>query len=332
MKILYITNRTSQKTGAGTYADLLVEGIGRRHEVKIYQSEDDLKIEWDIVHVTDIKHLKTELLRKIPHPLIIDIHDYYWTRFYPFFCIDLPLRYIFQVYRKYKYESFLKQADAVITHCAYVKERINHHSKYLVWIGIKPDNAIKQDVIRENLILFVGRDYFRKGIYHLIRSLPSVLKEVADARVLVVGQEYMHSKLFAKLLSRDLPINYIDGMNRNELLHLYKKAKVLVLPSNIEAFGIVNLEAMAAGTPIVATRVGGIPEVVRDGENGVLVDLGDIEGLSNGIIKCLTDREFAEAAAKKGFEILCSSFLSEQMIDSTEKVYIDILNKRGKCN
>lgn len=329
LRILYITKGRSNMTGAGTYANMLIEEMRKGHEVKVFESEGDLSKRWDIVHVTDIKHLDHKLFKKLPHPVVIDIHDYYWTRFYPFFSIDFPLRYIFQQYRKWKYCSLIEKADAVITHSAYVNDLIEHPNKHLVYIGIHPITFDKE-AERENLILFVGRDYFRKGIYTLLKSLPLVLKEVSNAKVVVIGKEYVHSKWFAKLLSRGLPVEFIDGMKREDLFQLYRRAKVFVLPSHIEAFGIVILEAMAAGTPIVATRVGGIPEVIRDGENGLLVGKGDHMELSRAIVKCLTDKSSSDSFAEKGYKTLYSHFLIRQMIESLETAYRNIIKYGGK--
>lgn len=327
MKILFVTKKNGSKTGAGTYADLLIERMKQKHDVKVYESEEDLQEKWDIIHVTDLKHVSNKLLKKLPKPVVLDVHDYYWMKFYPFFCLDFPLRFLFQKYRKVKYGRLLKKADAIITHCKYVNDMITHKKKYVVWIGIKPEPLVSQDetIERENLILFVGRDYFRKGIYPLLKALPLVLREVPDARLLVVGKEYKHSIRFAKFLSRGLPVEFVDGMARDALLKIYKTAKVFVLPSHIEAVGIVNLEAMASGTPIVASRVGGIPEVITNGENGLLVDAGDYQGLSRAIIRCFKDRSLTDRLTKKGYERFQSSFLVQYMIESVESVYRDIV-------
>lgn len=329
LRVLYITKSRSNMTGAGTYAEMLIDEMGSRHEVKVYESEADLTKQWDIVHVTDIKHLSKKLFKLLPHPVVIDIHDYYWTRFYPFFSIDLPLRFIFQKCRKIKYNRLIREADAVITHSLFVNDLVEHPNKHLVYIGVHPI-AFDKEVERENLILFVGRDYFRKGIYTLLKSLPLVLKEVPRAKVVVIGKEYVHSKWFAKLLSRGLPVEFIDGMKRDDLFQLYRRAKVFVLPSHIEAFGIVILEAMAAGTPIVATRVGGIPEVIRNGENGILVGKGDHMELSKAIVKCLTDKSSSDSFAEKGYKTLYSHFLIRQMIESLETAYRNIIENGGK--
>lgn len=331
LKILYVTKGSGNMTGAGTYAEMLIDEMGSRHEVKVYESEADLTKQWDIVHVTDIKHLSKKLFKLLPHPVVIDIHDYYWTRFYPFFSIDLPLRLIFQKCRKFNYNRLIKEADAVITHSLFVNDLIDHSAKYMIYIGIPPIDTFKtgEKAERENLILFAGRDYFRKGIFPLLNALRLVKKEVPDARLVVVGKEFLHSKLFAKLLSIGLPVEFIDGMKREELLHLYRRAKVFALPSHIEAFGIAILEAMATGTPIVAAKVGGIPEIIREGENGILVNRGDPVPLSRALIKCLTDEKTSAGLAEKGYKTFNSRFLVKNMIESLETAYMDIIKHGG---
>ncbi|MDH3972697.1 MAG: glycosyltransferase family 4 protein [Deltaproteobacteria bacterium] len=300
--------------------------MAKKHDVKIFENDSDLKKKWDIVHVTDLKHLNRKLLKKLPRPVVVDIHDYYWLKFYPFFCLDFALRLIFQKIRKFKYKRLLRESDAIVTHCKYLRDRVEHKNKYLLWIGIQP-KALANDLEteRENLILFVGRDYFRKGIYPLLKAIPFVMKKIPDVRLIVVGKEYRHSRWLAKFLGRGLPVEFINGMERNELLKLFRKAKTFVLPSHIEAFGIVNLEAMASGTPVVASRVGGIPEVIKDGENGLLVNRGDHIGISDAIIKCFTEKSLIRKISEEGRKVVSSRFLAGDMAVSMEKIYRDII-------
>ncbi len=96
---------------------------------------------------------------------------------------------------------------------------------------------------------------------------------------------------------------------------------VAVLPSYREAQGLVILEAMALGRPVVASRVGGIPEMIRDGVTGVLVPPHDPEALAGAIVRVLTDHPFADTIARAGRIVVHDRFCVERMVWAIEGVY-----------
>lgn len=316
MKILYLTQTGQLLTGSGTYRDLVLDGMSNRHHIKTFAGPQDYEQDWDIAHVLDLKHARLKDLQRLGCPIIVDVHDYYWTQFYPFPCPDLPLRYFLQKIRKWRYSKILKESQAVIVHSEYVKKKIQHPHIFFIRYAIDRNGFQSHAQERDkNLILFVGRDYFRKGILTLIRALPLVLKEIPEARVAVIGPEYFHSRLVAKFLSRKLPIEYINGLSPKETREYFLQATLLVLPSYIEAFGIVLMEALAAGLPIVATRVGGIPEIIQHGINGLLVGKGDSQQLAASIITSLSNGDLKR---ENFWERL---FSPEDMINELELVY-----------
>ncbi|MBW1888167.1 MAG: glycosyltransferase family 4 protein, partial [Deltaproteobacteria bacterium] len=104
---------------------------------------------------------------------------------------------------------------------------------------------------------------------------------------------------------------------------------VAVLPSFFEGMGRVLLEAMAMEKPVVASRVGGIPDLVEDGVNGFLVSPGDVRDLVNTLKKTINDRKLARKMGKEGRKRTSEQFSAGVMVRSIEKVYHECLNRKG---
>jgi glycosyltransferase involved in cell wall biosynthesis len=328
VKILIIANTGESLTGGGTYQANVLRELAGRHTVKVYESEADLAEKWDIAHCLNLKHLSPALARKLRCPLVVDSHDYYWVRYYHFFCLDFPVRFLLQQYRKIKYHRLFEHIDGIILHGRYVYDLYDHPHKYLnFYYGLDySEIASRPWEEKENLILFVGGDYFRKGFHRLLRALPLVLKKVPDARLMVIGNDYGYVKAFARFLARGLPVEFIYGMPRAELYRTYGRAKAFVMPSEIEAIPLVSSEATMAGVPPILSDAGGNPEIVLDGETGFIVPLDDYGLLAERIVQCLTDRELSERLVRHGKEFL-GQFTSDRMIGRLEEIYKSVIGK-----
>ncbi|NVN98815.1 MAG: glycosyltransferase family 4 protein [Geobacteraceae bacterium] len=330
MRILVLASTGESLTGGGTYQANVLRELAKRHVVKIYESEADLQEDWDIAHCLNLKNLSLSLARKLRCPLVVDSHDYYWVRYFHFFCPDFPVRFLLQRYRKLKYSQLFNFINGIILHGKYVYDLYDHPNKYLNFYYGLDYSEIESTPWgeRENLILFVGGDYFRKGIHRLLRALPLVLKKVPDARLMVIGNDYWYVKLFARILALGLPVEFVYGMPRAELYKTYGKARVFVMPSEIEAIPLVSTEATMAGIPPILSDAGGNPEIVLDGETGFIVPLDDNILLAERIVQCLTEQELSERLVRQGKEFL-SRFTAESMIDRLDEIYQDVIEKTG---
>jgi glycosyltransferase involved in cell wall biosynthesis len=333
MKILLIGKQGESLTGAGTYEANLVRELSGRHQVTIYKSPEDLEQQWDIAHCTDLKHLTFAVARKLRCPLVVDAHDYYWVHYYHFFCLDFPLRFLVQKYRWIKYHFLFKWIDGIILHGQFLYDLYDHPHKYLsFYFGLDYSGIdTKPWPERENLILFVGGDFFRKGLPRLLRAMPRVLEKVPDARLMVIGRDHGYAKALARFMGRALPVDFHFGMPRNEVYRTYSRSKVMVLPSEIEATPIVVAEATMAGVPPILSHVGGHPELIEDGKTGFLFPLDNVELLADRIVQCLTDRELSEKLVKQGREFM-EQFSIDRMMECLEEIYRDVLgeNQAGK--
>ena len=152
-------------------------------------------------------------------------------------------------------------------------------------------------------ILCVAKQYPRKGINDLICAFALLLEKRPGARLTLVGggPELERNKILAEELNVDKKIHFYGDMNdRIRLSSIYKKSALFCLPSYHETFGLVFLEAMAAGLPVVTYKSTAIPEVVSE-EYGFLIESGDIPGLTSRIEELLTDKNLALRMGRNGY-------------------------------
>jgi glycosyltransferase involved in cell wall biosynthesis len=144
---------------------------------------------------------------------------------------------------------------------------------------------------------FVGRIEPRKGVADLVAAAPAIRAGAPGARVVVIGADpYRSDPGYTAAVTASPAVEHYPWVDN--AAGLMRHLDVLVLPSREEPFGTVLAEAMAAGTPVVATRVGGLAEVVRDGVTGRLVVPGDPAALAAAVLEVLGAREAMGAAAR----------------------------------
>jgi glycogen synthase len=182
--------------------------------------------------------------------------------------------------------------------------------------------ALARHRVREPYVLFVGRISEQKGIFPLleaVRALP------ADVELVLCASSPDTPELLARLeaaVAGRARVRWINAMLPvDEVVQLYSHAAAFVCPSIYEPFGLINLEAMACGTPVIATRVGGIPEVVVDGETGWLVEPGDPAALAEALGRALADPERGRRMGEAGRRRVEAHFTWERIAERTLDVY-----------
>ncbi len=152
-------------------------------------------------------------------------------------------------------------------------------------------------------ILFVGRLERRKGLRTLIGAFERVKSNFEDVRLIIVGpdgglKEELEEKV-SRCRIRD--VEFVGYVSDEELLKYYKTCDIFCSPAEgRESFGIVLLEAMASGKPVVATNIGGYKEVMEDGRQGILVNPRDEEGLAGALLRLLRDENMRRAMGEEG--------------------------------
>ena len=178
--------------------------------------------------------------------------------------------------------------------------------------------------------LFVGRiDPDQKGLVTLVRSI-ALLPHAVPIQIRLVGEDWGGTVLLKALAERlgiSNRIVFVGKLERRALISEYAKADFLVLPSLFEPFGIVLLEAMAAGLPVIASNVGGIPEVVADGDSGVLVEPGNPGALADAILRLCQDERRRREMGRDG-KVRASRYAWESVTPQIHAVYQQALEER----
>jgi len=179
------------------------------------------------------------------------------------------------------------------------------------------------------IIFTVGRLVHEKGFHLLVEAAPRILSEFPDAHFVIAGQgpeaPYLaeHARALDIAEHVSLP-GFIDDKERD---CLYRLASCAVFPSLYEPFGIVALEAMAAGCPVVVTEVGGFREVVRHDKTGVTVYPNDAYSLAWGVLHTLRDPALAAARAEAARQAVCCDFNWDIVAERTKAAYQKVLDK-----
>ena len=191
------------------------------------------------------------------------------------------------------------------------------------------DNTNLKEVFgAEYIILSVGRLIDWKGTKYLIIAMKEVIKKFSNSKLVIGGNgaEKGNLEKLIEELNLEGDVIFAGYIEDIDLPKYYDSADVFVLPSiNIkgqtEALGVVLLEAMASGTPIIGSNVGGIPDIIKDGYNGFLVPEKSPEGLADKIIQLLSNKELAEKFSVNGLETVGERFTWEIVGEQFMQIY-----------
>ena len=174
-----------------------------------------------------------------------------------------------------------------------------------------------------------------KGIEHFLEAAAALKPRYPDARFLIVGETSPVDRPYLKELT-DLAeqLGVADRVTftglRNDVAALLGSATVAVMPSLNEALSNVLLESMAARAPVVATRVGGTPEALVDGQTGLLVEPGDSAAITEAVARLLDNRELATRLGRSARDLIADKFSVDRMVRSTEQLYTELLARKRK--
>jgi len=181
----------------------------------------------------------------------------------------------------------------------------------------------------ERVVLFVGRLVPQKGVEYLIRAIPLILQQHGNVKFVIAGDGW--SKDYLEDLARSVgfidKIRFLGFISDSELTELTMSADVLVVPSVYEPFGIVALEGMAAGVPVVAANVGGLSEIIEHDRTGVLVYPKNFESIAWGVNRVLSDPGYSNWLVQNAKRKVQEAYSWEAVAQRTIEVYEEACKK-----
>ena len=168
--------------------------------------------------------------------------------------------------------------------------------------GVEKDWDFRRQYAMDNekIILFTGRLVYEKGIQNLIAAMPKILDRYNDAKLIIAGKGGMLDELREQVnfLGLGSKVYFTGYLNSTQIKKMYKCADVSVFPSTYEPFGIVALEAMLAGVPVVVSDIGGLNEIVDHSVNGMKSYAGNANSLADSILSLLFNQDLCQKVVK----------------------------------
>jgi len=185
-------------------------------------------------------------------------------------------------------------------------------------------------------VLFLGRMERRKGFDILALAWPRIAAAIPEAYCIVAGEDFPceHGESFFQWAVKDMPLFARDRLEYHGMISsehrdsLYREASVCVMPSRYESFGLVLIETMQYGLPIVSTKIGGIPEVIEHGKTGLLVPPDDPESLSDTVIQLLKNPLLYQEIRNSLANEFQKRFTIERVAEETEAFYLSLINSK----
>ncbi len=212
----------------------------------------------------------------------------------------------------------LKSASRILVDSAYTREnvyRIYQINSLICYLGVDSKKFEKQKVEKEELVISVGALNRLKGFDDLILAVGLIEREIRPKVIIITNQDDFHEREFLTDLaqSNGVNLNILVSISEDELVGWYNKAKVTVYTPILEPFGLVPLESMSVGTPVVGVREAGVRETVVEGITGFLVNR-EVDKIALRIVQLLKDSTLREQMGDRGYQYVREKWTWEQTI------------------
>lgn len=232
---------------------------------------------------------------------------------------------------------FLRKADLIMTVCSQQKDLLEQKKIDSNRIIVLP-NGIDTEIFQPNdgssrmreiwkipndqmVVGFMGRLNKQKNIPLLLEAFGEVLKQEPSIHLMIAGEGPLRGKLERQVAEKGFSqqVHFLGFLT--DTVPFYEAIDIFAQASDIEGMPNAVLEAMALGKPVVATAVGGVPELIQDGEEGILVEKGSAEGLARAVLKLIQKAELRKRMGKKGREKVVNRFSFDARVRKLEEIY-----------
>ncbi len=311
------------------------------------------KYQYDLIHIHSLRTFQTNVATTISRiknkPVVLTAHGTLRSMY----LLDLfnhkkKETSRMKLYDKFFNKFFIKSVDRFIVHSKHekmwtLKFNIPEEKIRVIPHGVNLDN-FSNKILREKfikkykidlnykMILYVGRllgNY--RNLELVIITMKEILKEINNSRLWLIGQSYdkvyeLKLREIVEKLNLHKHVIFVTSPSREDILGAYQVANVVVFPiNNSDGFGIPIIEAGAAKCPIISTNRGPAPELIRNGETGILTKPNNLSELKNAILKILSDEKLEKEMGLKGYQNIVKNYTWETITNSTNKVYNEII-------
>ena len=164
----------------------------------------------------------------------------------------------------------------------------------------------------------------------LLRALSKVKKVIPDIVLNMAGEGEATTAITKMItdLGLEKNVHLVGFIENDQLYDFYSQQHLMIMPSHKEAFGVAAVEASACGRPVIATDVGGIPEVLVDGTTGLLIPKGDHERLAEAIIKLASDADLMNRMGRAGYDFVSANYSWDKSLDLMTELYERLIYAR----
>lgn len=264
------------------------------------------------------------LLSKQRVPVIITCHHTYWQQ--SIYINSQRWKKVFIPFERATYQ----RSDRVIcvsrdTRDVLVREYGIEETKVTVIPnGVNTENYFPMDGVDKEprSLLYVGRIDGRKGVDFLVSAIPAVRDRYPDVKLYIGGKGEATGEIRRIISENGLSrnVDLLGYIPEEQLNTWYNRVECVVVPSRLEGFGLTVIEAMAAGTPVIGTRVDGIKTVIDHRQNGLLVSPESSDDLAERIIQVFASKELREKLRQGGLRSVVERYTLKQFTDRTKEV------------
>ncbi len=238
-----------------------------------------------------------------------------------------------RIYDKFIGNYCFKMATSILVMCQYEKDILTQRfqvpeSKISI-MGSAVDTKTfhpGNSTPPENKILYVGDLERWKGIDYLIKAWKQIYKRYPSSKFIVVGDGSEKTKIIQQ--RSKLPIEYLGQKKHEEIAKIMRYSTILVLPSLMEGLPNVLLEALASGIPVIATNVGGIPEIIQNEKTGLLIRPKNVQDLISSLSYLIEEENLRNTLSKNGLQFIKQNFSWDSLVNKIETIYNHIQNNQ----